>query len=371
MTSIYIHIPFCNTICSYCDFCKFIYTKKWVEQYLVALEKEINARYKNETIGTIYVGGGTPSSLSLEELTKLFSIISKFKLSKDYEFTFECNIESITKEKAIFLFKNKVNRLSIGVETFNKKYLSFLNRHHKLDEVKKKINMLKQIGFNNINIDLIYALPKQTLNELNEDIDEFLKLGINHISTYSLMIEPHTKLYIDKINTIDEDLDYQMYNLICQKLKDNGFIHYEISNFSKLGYQSKHNLVYWQNLEYYGFGVGASGYVDGIRYDNTKNLTKYLKSEWLDNKHLLSLNEKIENEFILGLRKINGINIKDFSKKYGFDVLKIDVVKQLLETKKLELEKNNLFINPAYFYIQNEILINFMGVDYERKINCN
>ena len=371
MKSVYIHIPFCKNICSYCDFCKFIYNKKWVNQYLIELEHEIATKYKNETIETIYIGGGTPSILSLEELTKLFSIISKFELAKNYEFTFECNIESITKEQAIFLIENKVNRLSIGVETFQEKYLIFLNRNNKLDDVKQKINMLKQVGFNNINIDLIYALPNQNLNELDADIDEFLKLGIKHISTYSLMIEPHTKLYIDNIHNIDEDLDYKMYNLICEKLKDNAFIHYEVSNFSVPSYESKHNLVYWNNLEYYGFGVGASGYIDGIRYDNTRNLMKYLKGEWLDNSNLLSLNEKIENEFILGFRKINGINIEDFYNKYGFDILKIDAVKKLLNDKKLILSNNDLFINPDYFYIQNEILIDFMGVDYERKINCN
>lgn len=368
MKSVYIHIPFCKNICSYCDFCKFIYNKKWLNQYLIELEKEIITKYKNEVIKTIYIGGGTPSLLSLEELTKLFSIIAKFRLAKNYEFTFECNIESITKEKAIFLFKNKVNRLSIGVETFNEKYLKFLNRHHKLDEVKFKIDTLKQIGFNNINIDLIYALPNQTLKELEYDIDQFLKLDINHISTYSLMIEPHTKLYINNIRNIDEDLDYEMYNLICKKLKDNGFMHYEISNFSKLCYESKHNLVYWNNLEYYGFGVGASGYIDGIRYDNTRNLMKYLKGEWLDNEHSLSFNEKIENEFILGFRKIDGIDIKDFYKKYNFDVLKIDVIKKLLNNKKLILEKNNLFINSKYFYIQNKILIDFMDVNYQSYI---
>lgn len=368
MKSVYIHIPFCKDICSYCDFCKFIYNEKWLNQYLIELEKEINTQYKNEVIETIYIGGGTPSLLSLEHLNRLFSIIAKFKLANNYEFTFECNIESITKEKAMFLFKNKVNRLSIGVETFQEKYLTFLNRHHKLEETRLKIAMLKQIGFNNINIDLIYALPNQTLKELESDIDAFLKLDINHISTYSLMIEPHTKLYINNIHNIDEDLDYEMYNLICKKLKDNGFIHYEISNFSKLGYESKHNLGYWNNLEYYGFGVGASGYINGIRYDNTRNLMKYLKGEWLDNSHLLSFNEKIENAFILGFRKINGIDIKDFYDKYKLDVLKIDVIKKLLNDKKLMLEKNNLFINPKNFYIQNEILINFMDVNYQSYI---
>lgn len=371
MKSVYIHIPFCHTICSYCDFCKFIYNPKWLNLYLLELEKEVQNRYNGEVIETIYIGGGTPSLLSVKELKKLFSIIKKFKLSKKLEFTFECNIESIDYEKLVYLFNNGVNRLSIGVQTFNEKYLDFLNRFHTKEEVLTKIDLAKKVGFNNINVDLIYALPNENLNDLEEDIDIFLKLDVKHISTYSLIIEPHTKLYIDNIKNIDEELDYKMYNLICDKLKNNGFNHYEVSNFSKDNYESQHNLVYWNNLEYYGFGVGASGYINGIRYDNTRNLQKYLKGNWIDNYHSLSLNEKIENEFILGFRKIKGININDFFSKYKFDVLKINIVKKLINEHKLIKLNNFLFINPVYFYIQNEILIDFMGENYEGQINCN
>lgn len=371
MTAIYIHIPFCNTICSYCDFCKFIYNKKWLDLYLLELKKEIQTRYNGEKIETIYIGGGTPSLLSIQDLKKLFSIIKLFKLSKKIEFTFECNIESIDYEKLVYLFNNGVNRLSIGVQTFNEKYLKFLNRFHTKEEVFSKIELAKKVGFNNINVDLIYALPNQTLADLEDDIETFLKLNINHISTYSLIIEPHTKLYIDNIKNIDEELDYKMYSLICDKLKKNSFNHYEISNFSKDNHESKHNLVYWNNLEYYGFGVGASGYINNIRYDNTRNLQKYLKGNWIDNYHNLSLNEKIENEFILGLRKIKGININEFYRKYNFDILKINIVKKLIDEKKLINFDEYLFINSSYFYIQNEILVDFMGENYEGQINCN
>ena len=371
MTSVYIHIPFCNQICSYCDFCKFIYRKEWVDKYLDELSKEIKVNYKGELINTIYIGGGTPSSLSINELTKLFSIIKNFNLNKNIEFTFECNIESLDLEKLKVLYTNGVNRLSIGVETFNDQFLTILNRKHKRKEVIEKIKLAKKIGFKNINIDLIYALPGQTLKDLEMDIETFLSLDIEHISTYSLIIEPHTKLYIDNTKNIDEELDYTMYHLICEKLKNNGFNHYEISNFSKIGYESKHNLVYWNNLEYYGFGVGASGYINNIRYDNTRNLQKYLNGIWLDNYHEVTLNEKIENEFILGFRKINGINIKEFYKKYNFDILKINIVKKLLNTKKIINSNDNLFINPDYIYTQNEILIDFMGENYEGQINCN
>ena len=252
--SVYIHIPFCDTICSYCDFCKVFYNSKLVDNYLSALNNEVDKYYKGEVINTIYVGGGTPSSLSLEQLNVLFSIINKFKLSNNYEFTFECNIENINSDKLKFLYDNGVNRLSVGVQTFNEKFLKLLNRNHISDEVVSKIKLAKKIGFSNINIDLIYGIPGETLDDLNHDIDMFLSLGINHISTYSLILEEHTKLYVDGVSNIDEDMDRSMYDLICDRLSDNGFNHYEVSNFSKEGFQSKHNLVYWNNLNYYVFG---------------------------------------------------------------------------------------------------------------------
>ncbi len=279
--SVYIHIPFCDKICSYCDFIKVFYNEKYIEEYLLALEEEINNNYNGEKIETIYIGGGTPTSLKISELKKLFNILKIFKLNDNYEFTVECNIESLTKEKLDLLKKNNVNRLSIGIQTFNEKNLKYLNRFHTKEEVFAKIKYAKDIGFNNINIDLIYALKNETLDDLKKDIDLFLELDINHISTYSLIIEPHTKLYIYNENNIDDDLDYEMYKYICKKLKENNFIHYEISNFSKRGFESKHNLTYWNNLQYYGFGLGASGFINNIRYTNTKNMNKYLNKKFI------------------------------------------------------------------------------------------
>ena len=334
MKSAYIHIPFCEHICSYCDFCKMYYNKDLVDKYLIELNNEIKKKYKGEKLKTIYKGGGNPSSLNIEQLSNLLNIIKIFNLEKDYEFTFECNIENITEEKLNILYKNKVNRLSIGIQTFNEKYLKFLNRNHNKKDIKEKINIAKKIGFNNINIDLMYAFPNQTLKELESDIDEFLKLDINHISTYSLIIEPHTKLYIEKTKNIDEDLDRKMYDLICEKLKQNNYNHYEISNFSKENYESKHNLTYWNNENYYGFGCGASGYIDNIRYDNTRNIQEYLKGNYIKDKEKLTKNITIENEFILGLRKIKGINIEKFNKKYD-NIFKYDVVNRLIKEKKL------------------------------------
>lgn len=361
MKSVYIHIPFCDTICSYCDFCKFLKNNEWIEKYLDALDREIKERYKGETIETLYIGGGTPSSLNIGQLKKLFNIINGFNKSENIEFTFECNIENIDYNKLNLLYENGVNRISIGVQTFNIKYLSYLNRRHTKKEIFEKIKIAKDVGFKNINIDLIYALPGQTLEELSNDIDEFLKLNINHISTYSLIIEPNTVLYINREKNIDEELDYQMYKLICEKLKNNGYNHYEISNFSKKGYESKHNLTYWNNNEYYGFGIGASGYINNIRYSNVKNLNKYLRGEYVGEAHKLDIKEKIENEFILGLRKLDGINKEDFKLKYNKDIKSIEVVNKLLKDNKLLEDKKNIYINQDYIYVSNDILIEFIN----------
>ena len=356
--SVYIHIPFCDQICSYCDFCKMFYSENLVDKYLEELKREIEKNYKNELIETLYIGGGTPSSLSLKQLTRLFEIIKIFNLSQNIEFTFECNL-NINYEKLELLFKNKVNRLSFGVQSFNEKNLKFLNRNHNKEDIFNVIENAKKIGFKNINIDLIYALPNQTLKELENDLDLFLKLDVSHISTYSLIIEPNTIIYNNKINNIDEELDYKMYELINKKLKD--YNHYEISNFSKKGYESKHNLTYWNNLEYYGFGLSSSSYINNIRYDNTRSINEYLKGNYILNKEEIDLNKKLEYEFILGFRKIKGINIKDFYNKYNINILDNEIIKKLIKENKLINDNENIYINPKYIYVENSILQEFIN----------
>lgn len=357
--SIYIHIPFCKTICSYCDFCKFYYNEKWVDNYLIALKKEIKSKYKNEPINTIYIGGGTPTSLNIKQLEKLLKLTKLFNFEK-IEFTVETNAD-LSLDKVKLLKQYGVNRISIGVQTVNPKHLKFLNRNHTKEEVINLVNLLKQYDFN-VNVDLMYGMPNQTLKELEEDLDFILSLDVNHISTYSLIIEPHTKIYIDNVTNIDEDLDYQMYQLINKKLKN--YVHYEISNFAKEGYYSKHNLVYWNNLEYYGFGIGASGYIDGVRYDNTRSYQNYINGKYILESHKLSKKEKIENEFILGFRKLEGINILEFKAKYDMNVLDIGIVKKLLKEGKLSVDNGYLKINPKYIYISNTILVNFIDLDF-------
>lgn len=356
--SAYIHIPFCNNICSYCDFCKLLYNKNFVKKYLDALEKEITNNYKNEILDTIYIGGGTPSSLSVSELNKLFSIIKIFKLSKDYEFTFEVNIEDITEEKLEKLKENKVNRLSIGIESFNDKYLKYLGRNYTSDIIKEKVELAKKY-FDNINVDLMYALKNESLDDLEKDIDKIFTLDIKHISCYSLIIEKNTKLYIDNTKYISDDLDSDMYDLIDKKL-ENKYHRYEVSNYSITSYESRHNLTYWKNNEYYGFGLGAAGYIDNIRYTNTRNLSKYISGSYERQEEVLTKEDEIKYEFILGLRLTNGINKDNFNKKYGININEIEVIKELINKGLLIDDKINIYVPKKYFYVLNDILVNFV-----------
>ena len=358
--SVYIHIPFCKSICSYCDFCKLYYDKFNVYDYLEALEYEIKTNYKGELINTLYIGGGTPSALSNKELNKLFNIIKIFKLSDDIEFSIEVNVNDIN-EELLKLFKvNKVNRLSIGVESVNQKYLSFLNRSHTKDEVIKNINLVKKY-FDNFSIDLMYAFPNQQLDEVMSDLSFVVSLKPKHISIYSLIIEEHTKIYIDGIKPINDELESSMYYNIIRYLKENKYNQYEISNFSLSGYESKHNLVYWNNKEYYGFGLGASGYINNIRYTNSRSISNYLKHEFIFEKELMNENILMENELIFGLRKTEGISISDFYSKYNKSVYDVFNIQKLIDDKLLICEGDRLYIPVDKLYVSNSILVNFIG----------
>ena len=353
--SVYIHIPFCHNICSYCDFCKNYYNEKIVEDYLNALEKEINNNYKNEIINTLYIGGGTPSSLSIKQLKKLFSIIDIFKLNKEYEFTFECNYEDINEDMLMLLKQNKVNRLSIGIQTFNKKFEKILERNIDKEKMYESILLSKKY-FNNINVDLMYAIGDENLKDLEEDINEFIKLDVTHISTYALIIEDNTKLKISNIKEINEDTQNEMYELICKKLKENNYVHYELSNFSKKGYESKHNLTYWNNENYYGFGAGASGFIKNTRYDNTKSVINYINGKTIVFEEKLTKEDLINDEVMLNLRKITGINKKEFYNKYKINFNEVFNIDNLIKQELLIENEEYIYINPKYLFISNEII---------------
>lgn len=336
------------------------YDKKMVNNYLKALENEIKANYYGEELKTIYIGGGTPSSLSVDELRILLTMLNYFNKSSNCEYTMEVNPENIDEEKLLLMKKFGINRISMGVETTNDKLLSFLNRKHDYLMVREKIELMKKIGFNNINVDLIYALPNQTISDLKNDLDNLTSLPITHISLYSLMVNKHTMISINKVKNIDEDLDYEMYNFLCKYLQEKSFNHYEISNFCKDNFESHHNLVYWHNEEYYGFGLGSSGYLDDIRYENTKSLANYLKGNVRLNEEKLTKEDKISYELILGFRLIDGINKNVFYNKYGIELIDLYNIKSLIKEKKLVDNGSNVMISYDKIYIENEILINFL-----------
>lgn len=358
--SIYIHIPFCNSICSYCDFSKMFYNESIVNKYLTALKQEILSNYKKEVVDTIYIGGGSPSCLNIKQLNIIKDIISVFNINKDYEFTIELNINDIKEDKLLLYKEIGVNRISIGIQTVNENHLKLLNRFHTKDEVIKKINLTKKY-FSNINVDFMYGFYNQTMDELKEDLEFFKTLNVEHISIYSLILEPNTKLYIDNVKNIDDELENKMYYYIINYLEKLGYNHYEVSNFSKEGYESRHNLTYWNNEKYYGFGLGASGYINNYRYSNTRSINNYLKGNYILEKKQQTKELQMENEMILGLRKIKGVKKKDFFNKFNCQIEDIFDIDKLIKNKLLIDNGQYLYIPKDKLYVQNQILINFIG----------
>ena len=338
----------------------FVHIVIFVKYFIIRniLEQEIKVRYKSEIVNTIFIGGGTPSSLDDEELIRLMNIIEIFKLNDNYEFTVECNIESITENKLKIMKKYGVNRISIGVESFDNSIIKLLGRNHTKKDVYNKMEIVKRY-FSNINIDLIYA-AYDDINILKSDIDCFLKLDIPHISTYSLIIEDNTMLKINGMKNIDEDIDYEMYKYIEDTLEKNNYIHYEISNYAKNGYQSKHNLVYWNNEEYYGFGLSSTSYINNERITNTKNLRKYLNGEYLDTSVYEDKDIRMENEIMLGLRKLDGIDLDRFKEKFNVSLEDIYNIDNLVRNGYLIRDNNCIKIDKKYMYISNEIIVKIL-----------
>ena len=360
MEAVYIHIPFCNKICSYCDFPKVLHIDSFVDEYLSALQREIEWCYDGERITSIYVGGGSPSSLTKKERIKLFRILEIFNRTPDCEYTFEINPQDIDESLLDDIVAGGVNRVSIGIESFDPDNLSILEREADFKDIEAKIKLLRNRGIININLDLMYAIPGEKISTLKKDISKLLKLEPTHISTYSLIIEDHTKLKINDTQYISEDIDRRMYDTICDKLERNGFEHYEVSNFAKPGYRSRHNLNYWNNGEYYGFGLGAAGYKDAFRYENTKNLHEYIAHNFRLTENLLTYKDQMDNELMLGLRRLEGIDVKEFLIKYGQKIEDVYPIKELIEKKDLIYKDNHLYINPNKIYVMNEILLKLL-----------
>ena len=369
-TSAYVHIPFCSQICYYCDFSKVFIKNQPVDSYLEHLLEEFQS-YDIQKLRTLYIGGGTPTALSASQLEVLLKGLTKnLDLSFLEELTIEANPGDLDADKIAVLKNSAVNRVSLGVQTFDDKMLKKIGRSHLEKDIYENIDRLKLAGFDNISIDLIYALPGQTMEQVKENVAKAIGLDIPHMSLYSLILENHTvfmnRMRRGKLPLPKEELEAEMFEYIIAELERAGFEHYEISNFSKSGFESRHNLMYWDNAEYYGIGAGASGYVDGVRYKNHGPIRHYLSAVEEGNARIteehLSQKEQMEEEMFLGLRKKSGVSMARFEEKFGrsFEGLYGEIVRDLVQQGLMQIDGDSVRMTKRGLFLGDTVAERFI-----------
>ena len=371
-TSIYIHIPFCIKKCNYCNFYSVQYKKDLVEKYISYLKKEIELTtlQKKLKINTIYFGGGTPSLLSFSHLFKIIMAIrDKFTISENPEVTLEANPINVTKTAAKNWKICGINRISLGAQSFHNSELKILGRLHSEKEIYFAVKAIREYCTDNISLDLMYGIPFQTKQSWITSLKKAINLKPKHISSYCLSIENGTYLADkqDEYTFPDENLQSEMYYQLIDILKKNKFYQYEISNFAQTGFESKHNLTYWNGKEYLGFGPASHSFYNMKRYNNFSDLNKYFK--YIDNKKLpienskiISVREFISDKIILGLRLNKGICLSEFKKKYNFDI-EIEyekVIKKFLSSGYLTIQNDRLKLTSKALFVSNSILSEFV-----------
>lgn len=356
--SLYVHIPFCDHICSYCDFPKLLSSTNFEKSYLDALIREIES-YHIDNLDTMFIGGGTPTALKDEDLETLLRYLhSKFNDLK--EFSIEANPESLTESKLDLLSKYGVTRISIGVQTFNSYILQLLNRHHTEEDVIRAIESLKKYSFNSFNLDFIYGIPFQTFDMFKEDVEKAIALNPTHLSFYPLQIEEGTIFGNKRIEEPDSDLLADEYNYLLMRLKDAGYERYEVSNFAKKGYECLHNLTYWHNEDYYAAGLGATSKVDNVRAKRTLSINKYVEGDYFSLKEVEDIADSEFDYLMLNLRLDEGFLREEFSNIYNQDFLvkysdNINNVKEYLE-----IDEKRVRVKPEYIYILDSILVDLL-----------
>lgn len=373
--AVYVHVPFCEQICHYCDFNKFYLAKQPVDDYLSFCEMEIVntlERFPTDKIKTIYVGGGTPTALSTKQLEKLLTTLKQhFPMVHNYEWTVEVNPGSADEEKMAMLKKVGVNRLSIGAQTFDRGLLQKIGRDHQPEDVEKTVIMAREAGILNLSVDLMFGLPGQTIDQWQATLSEVVQLPLQHVSAYSLKVEEKTVFYQlwskGKLTLPGEDSEGDMYELLQRELNMGGFEQYEISNFSKPGYKSRHNLTYWNNEEYYGIGAGAHSYLGGSRRVNHGPLPKYMEAMRKTGfpyreEHLVSKKERMEEEMFMGLRKLSGVSYGSFRKKYNAVLEEVfpEVIQTLISKGLLVKEDNSIRLSKKGLLLANEVFEQFL-----------
>lgn len=376
MLGLYIHVPFCAQKCNYCDFNSYkIKEINEKREYLKSIEREIllyKEEFKDKEFTSVFLGGGTPSILTADELTILMnSIYDNLKIAKGAEITIECNPGTLNKDKLKRIKELGINRLSMGLQVIQNHHLKYIGRIHTYEQFEQNYREAKSIGIDNINVDLMYSLPNQSFDEWKETLEKIIKLQPSHISAYSLILEEGTKFYDMYLNKEfelnDEDSDIKTYEYTIDTLSKNGYHQYEISNYAKGGCECKHNIVYWKCDNYLGLGPGASGYISNYRYSNICDVDEYNKclegnKKPIEEKNILSKKDEIEEFIFMGLRMNEGIDLNDFYNR--FNIKFQDKYKDILDKLKhlnLIIEQNNrVALTQKGREISNTVFIEFI-----------
>ena len=357
----YVHVPFCQTICAYCDFTRCGYHKGLADKWLTAVEQEIEEKLQG-SLETLYLGGGTPTALTLPQLEKLLQVLQPYS-STCKEFTIEANVESFSKDKIALCKRYGVNRVSLGVQSLQPSLLKVIERAHSKEDILHVLQDLHEAGIHNISIDLMYGLPTQTMQMWQEDLQEVVSsFPISHISLYALTIEKNAKFGRNQVQPADAGLEADMYEYAIDFLTSHGFVQYEISSFAKDGKESMHNKMYWTYEDFYGIGCGASGKQHHIRYDNTKSLQTYLTTGSSPTQTPLSKEEEMFELLMMNLRLRKGMSLQHF-----YDMFHVDFTQYYAKPLQRMLDQNMLAITEGYVYasekgypLLHEILMEFM-----------
>lgn len=376
MRGLYIHIPFCHQICHYCDFNKVFFNNQPVDEYIESIGKELSIMvdegHSFKDVETVFFGGGTPTSLSEKQLDRLLEIVHHYvDVHSLREFSTEANPDELTDGKLSVLKNGQVNRLSIGVQSFDEQLLKRIGRTHGANDPMRVIQSARTIGFENISIDLIYALPDQTIQQWKDTLDIALELDLPHYSGYSLIVEPKTVFYNlmnkGKLPLPGEDAETEMFSMLMQRMEQAGKRQYEISNFAVPGHQSIHNLIYWDNDEYAGIGAGAHGFLKGQRYANIGPLKKYMEKTETGARPIMEIHEvtpveAMEEEMFLGLRKMEGVSFADFHSKFGVHLIDIydNALKELSGKELIDLSEDRIKLTRKGIFRGNEVFQQFL-----------
>ncbi|MBB6714675.1 radical SAM family heme chaperone HemW [Clostridium gasigenes] len=369
--SLYVHVPFCKQKCFYCDFPSYAALESLMEDYVEALCTEIEEKASGYLIKSIFIGGGTPSYLETHQIRKVLNCISRLNLMENMEFSMECNPGTLEAEKLIAMFEGGVNRISMGLQAVQDGLLKDIGRIHTFKQFEKNFKLARKIGFKNINIDLMFGLPHQKVSQWRETLETIAKINPEHISAYSLIIEEGTCFYKmwneDKLILPSEDDEREMYEITKGVLKEYGYNQYEISNYSKEGYECEHNKVYWRCMPYLGVGSSSSSFMDNYRFKNINNIKKYienisLKSSVEEERRQNSKEDNIEEFMFMGLRLLEGIDKNEFKARFGINITSIykDIIDKNILCCLMGEKNNKVFLTEKGIELSNKVMSEFI-----------